>query len=99
MITVRVRRMTVSAIRIATLAGLLFVLQAAEPLPAADVAAAVPAAQAACSPRPRVVVNSTNSGTNTLNVTVSVSPTNSGPANAIQRIQFGIARNAAIDLP
>src|SRR6266496_1921480 len=64
-----------------------------------DQAVAAPAAQAACSPRPRVQVNTTNSGADTLNITVSSSPTNSGPANVIQRIQFGIARNATIDVP
>jgi hypothetical protein len=60
---------------------------------------AAPAAQAACSPRPRVQINTTNTGADTLNVTVSVSPTTSGPTNLIQRINFGAARNAVIDVP
>src|SRR6266542_2638427 len=63
------------------------------------VAAAEPAAQAACSPRPRVQVSVTNSDANTLSVVVSVSPTGSGPTNALQLIRFGAARNATIDVP
>src|SRR5437016_1863256 len=63
-----------------------------------DTVSAAPAAQAACSPRPRVQLNVTNSGTDTLNVVVSVSPTSSGPTNALQAIRFGAARNATIDV-
>ncbi len=86
------------AVLVSALVVLLLMTRDDGTLVSIDTVSAAPAAQAACSPRPRVQLNVTNSGTDTLNVVVSVSPTSSGPTNALQAIRFGAARNATIDV-